>query len=66
MVVNLVQNAFFKAILPGFDRELQQGNVQVARRNPNTTDAPAGEKTAPQQQPDTAQNTKGTEATATR
>ncbi len=66
MVVNLVQNAFFKAILPGFDRELQEGNVQVARRNQNATTAPASEKPsaqkpAAQQQPNTARNTQGAE-----
>jgi hypothetical protein len=65
MVVNLVQNAFFKAILPGFDRELQEGNVQVARRNQNATTAPASEKpsaqkpAAQQQPPNTAKNTQG-------
>ena len=67
MIVKLVQNAFFKAILPGFDRELQEGNVQVARRNQNATTAPAAsekpsaQKPAAQQQPNTARNTQGAE-----
>jgi len=65
MVVKLVQNAFFKAILPGLDRELQEGNAQVARREPNNAAQPT-EKTAPQQRPNTAKNTQGAEATVTR
>ena len=65
MIVKLVQNAFFKAILPGFDRELQGGNVQVTRSEQNKAAQPS-EKTAPQQQPNTAKNTQGGEATVTR
>ena len=65
MVVNLVQNAFFKAILPGFDRELQEGNVQIAQRQQNSA-AQSGEKPAPQQQPNTARNTQAGEGTVTR
>src|ERR1043165_4613748 len=61
MIVKLVQNAFFKAILPGFDRELQGGNVQVTRSEQNKAAQPS-EKTAPQQQPNTAKNTQGGEA----
>jgi uncharacterized protein DUF748 len=55
MVVKLVQNAFFKAILPGFDRELQEGKVQVAQKDQNGAPQPT-EKPAPQQRPNTAQS----------
>ena len=65
MIVKLVQNAFFKAILPGFDRELQGGNVQVTRREQNKAAQPS-EKPVPQQQPNTAKNTQGGETTVTR
>jgi hypothetical protein len=53
MVVKLVENAFFKAILPGLDRELQDGNAQVARREQNSASQPSGQP-APQQRPNTA------------
>jgi Domain of Unknown Function (DUF748) len=56
MIVKLVQNAFFKAILPGLDRELQEGNVQVARKDQNNAAQPS-EKPSPQKQPNTAKAT---------
>ena len=34
-VLRLVQNAFFKAILPGFDREVSQSNA-TQKRKPNS------------------------------
>ena len=58
MIVKLVQNAFFRAILPGFDRELQGGNVKITPREQNSAPqngAPQPtEKPAPQQRPNTA------------
>ncbi|HKA34304.1 MAG TPA: DUF748 domain-containing protein, partial [Candidatus Binatia bacterium] len=72
MIVKLVENAFFRAILPGFDRELQGGKVQVTRREQNgasqqENSAPQlSEKTAPQQRPNTARNTQEGETTVTR
>jgi hypothetical protein len=58
MVVKLVQNAFFRAILPGFDREIQGGNVKISPREQNSAPqnvAPQPtDKPAPQQRPNTA------------
>jgi hypothetical protein len=56
MIVMLVQNAFFKAILPGLDRELTESNVQVAQKEQNSASQPS-EKPAPAaERPNTAQN----------
>jgi hypothetical protein len=33
VLINLIQNAFFQAILPGFERELGRGNRAPSQRS---------------------------------